>query len=122
MSALIISIYRRADKRASVVFRKNKVLYRITTAEYAQAVVRVFRGYEDDLKRNVADPDFVFEILCPRKRNRVVEIGLAGQKAHLYVYEAAGEELKPCFKWSGSRESLRQTVAQFTLMAFMNRY
>jgi hypothetical protein len=118
----MICIYRRDGKRASVVFRKNKVLYRITTVEHAPAVVSVFRGYEDDVRRNVADPDFVFEILCPRKRNRVVEIGLTGQKANLCVYEAAGEELKLCFKWSGGTEELRQAVGHFTLMAFISKY
>ena len=122
MSSLIISIYRRPGKKASVVFRRNKVLYRITTVEDAPAVVKAFRSYEIDLKNKEAEPDFVFEIICPRKRHRVVEIGLRGEKAHLCVYEMAGEELKLCFKWDGSRKVLFQAVWQFTLMAFISKY
>jgi hypothetical protein len=121
-SSLMICIYRRPGKQASVVFRKSKVLYRITTVEYAPAVVSVFRSYEDALKKNEADPDFVFEILCPKKRHRIVEIGLSGQKAHLCVFEMVGEELKLCFKWTGSREVLREGLGHFTLMAFLNKY
>lgn len=121
-SSLTIGIYRRTGKRASVLFRRGKVLHRITTVEFAPAVVGAFREYADMLKRNETGADFVFEILCPRKRHRVVEIGLSGQKAHLCVYKMVGEELKLCFRWSGSREVLREAVMQFTLMAFMSKY
>ncbi|WP_285057956.1 hypothetical protein [Pedobacter ginsengisoli] len=122
-SSLTISIYRRAGRQASLVFRRgNKVLYRITTVEHAQAVVRVFGGYEADLKKNEAEPEFVFEILCPRKRNRAVEIGLDGGRAHLYVYELVSGELSPCFRWNGSRDELFEALGQLSLMAFINRY
>jgi hypothetical protein len=98
------------------------VLYRITTIEHAPAVVKVFNGYLIDLKKNETEPMFVFEVLCPGNRHRVVEIGLTGEKAHLYVFEMIGEELPVCFKWEGSKEGLWQAVSEFTVMAFISKY
>lgn len=117
-----MSIYRRPGNRASLVFRRGKLLYRITTVENAAFVVNELRGYESDLVKGLAERNFVFEVLCPKNRHRVVEVGLNGQKAVLCVYEMEGELLALRFKWEGNKVVLAEVLRQFRVMAFVSRY
>jgi len=98
------------------------MIYRITTITDAPVLVDALRAYEGYLVKNLADPKFVFELLCPRNRHRVLEIGLLKGNASCCVFEKAGHVMDLCFKWRGSEMDLVNAMRQFTVMAFMSRY
>ena len=112
---LQISIYRRPGDRASVVFRKYGLLYRITTIERARFFTQQLDSYESDLKKGRADSQFIMQISSPRKRNRVLEIGLKGDVVMLNVYEALNGFMKPQFTWTGAKDSLFETLKDFSV-------
>ncbi|MES2458569.1 MAG: hypothetical protein V4594_23650 [Bacteroidota bacterium] len=120
---LTIGIYRRSGRQASLVFRKgNQMIYRITAITDAPVLVNALRVYEHNLYKNLADPKFVVEVLCPRNRQRVLEISLLKGMASCCVFEKAGSAMDLCFKWRGSEMDLVNSMRQFTVMAFMSRY
>ncbi|RZM17887.1 MAG: hypothetical protein EOO88_42165 [Pedobacter sp.] len=112
---LQISIYRRPGDRASLVFRKNGVLYRITTIERAKLFARQLDNYEYDLKKDCAKTEFIMQISSPRRRNWVIEIGLKGEGVTLKVYEALNGFMKLQFEWNGNKAALIHALEDFSV-------
>ena len=111
---LQFSFYPRSGDRASVVFRKYGQLYRITIIERAALFVQQLDNYQYNLTKGKADNQFIMQIDSPRKRNRVLEIGLKDDDVTLVVYEAMNGFMKPQFKWNGAKDSLNSALKQFS--------
>ena len=103
---IVISVYRKKGNKVSLVFRKNKVLYRITSVENGKGIVNELNLYGADLVKGNANPQFILKIDSPRNRSRVLEIGLDGELAKLYVYEALEGDMKLRFTWTGSKDDI----------------
>ena len=103
---IAISVYRKKGNKVSLVFRKNKVLYRITSVENGKGIVNELNLYGADLVKGNANPQFILKIDSPRNRCRVLEIGLDGELAKLYVYEALEGDMKLRFKWVGLKNDI----------------
>jgi hypothetical protein len=103
---IAISVYRKKGNRVSLVFRKNKVLYRITSVENGKGIINELNLYGADLVKGAANRQFILKIDSPRNRCRVLEIGLEGELAKLYVYEALERDMKLRFMWLGSKDDI----------------
>ena len=120
---LAIGVYPKGDKRAGVVFRKNKgILYRITTVERADQFVSKMYEYAMDLKNKREKPDFLVELNSPRKRSHVLEIAISGDKVELRVYEMVEGCAKLRFNWRGAREGLFALMNDIGVMRLVMRF
>jgi len=92
-----ISIYPKGGNRAGVVFRRNKVCYRLTTIEKADHFITELKKCIDLTRSKIIN------LFGPKNRRWVVEVaGEAGQTA-LVVWEMIAEgKVLLRFQWKGS--------------------
>ena len=103
--ALEIRIYLKSNDKADVVFRKNKVLYRIGIMG-AKAFKESLGNCLSDLQRAL-----VLQLDGVRMRKWVLELGLIAEgQAILQVWEKAGNELKARFGWAGNSSHLAKVL------------
>lgn len=82
---LSIGIYNRPGGTSRLIFKKGNVIYRIPVIESRTEVLSKFLDYKNYLKNNVLNHHYLLVILCPKKKIRVLEIGIKRKKAMLYV-------------------------------------
>ncbi|WP_316791496.1 hypothetical protein [Pedobacter frigoris] len=110
-----ISIYKKPDNKASLVFRKKAMLFRITTIERAKEFARHVNEYLDDLKKGCADPYFILQFQSPRNKSWVLEIGMKEDslmELNLWLDEGI-KSMKRCFKWIGDVTDLTRLSLPF---------
>lgn len=105
--ALEIRIYLKPNDKADVVFRRNKLLYRI----------KIFgaRRFVESLKKGLADLQraLIFELQGTRRRKWVLEMGLiSNATALLKVWAPVTDELRPRFEWSGEAAALQAALGR----------
>lgn len=105
-NVLTLSVYRKKGNKAALVFRRNRMLYRITTIENARHIIKELNVYGSELLKQQATPKYILKMLCPGNRIRVLEIGLQSKNAYLNVWDLNGPLTKCCFKWEGAVEQL----------------
>nr|WP_068892542.1 hypothetical protein [Pedobacter panaciterrae] len=115
---IAISVYRKKGNRVSLVFRKNKVLYRITSVENGKGIINELNLYGADLVKGNANPQFILKIDIPGNRCRVLEIGLEGELAKLYVYEALERDMKLRFTWIGTKDDIVKGFRDLPTVSF----
>jgi len=104
--SLRISVYKKRQNRASIVFRKNNILHRLTTIDRADKVLWELNNCRNDLRRAA-----VIQLSNPAKRTWVLEMGLRNEEeAVLNVWEMAQSEMKLRFKWQGDAEVLHNAL------------
>ncbi len=105
--SLEIRIYLRSNDKADVVFRKNKVLFRVG--------IRGARKFKESLDKCVFDLQkaMVLSLEGTRMKKWVVEAGLvAGECAMLQVWEMAENEMKARFGWAGLPADLKMALSR----------
>lgn len=105
-NVLTISIYKRGSDKASLVFRRDRVLYRITTVEPVKFIAGHLNTYLTDLKNGVAERELVLELKSPRNRRHVLEMATADDLVTVCVFDLSRGEEGLCFKWSGTTDGL----------------
>ncbi len=105
--ALEIRIYLKSNDKADVVFRKNKVLYRIGVLGALRFLVNLGNCLSGLGKAMVLQLD------GPRMRRWVLEMGLIrDEHAMLQVWEMSGEEMKSRFSWTGLSLDLKNALSR----------
>ncbi|TKC08891.1 hypothetical protein [Pedobacter frigoris] len=114
-ASLSLNIYKKPDNKASLVFRNKAMLFRITTIERAKEFVQTVNEYLNDLRKDCADPCFVFQFQSPRNRSWVLEIGMkepGAMELNLWLDEGI-KSMKRCFKWIGDVTDLTRLSLPF---------
>ena len=105
--ALEIRIYLKSNDKADVVFRKNKVLYRIAIIGTLRFLVNLGNCLTD--LRNA----MVLQLDGSRMRRWVLEMGLlSDEQAMLKVWEMVGNEFKTRFGWAGAPADLEKALSR----------
>lgn len=101
-----VDIYRKKDNRACVVFRRNRMLYRINNIEGCSRLVTDLRATVDR-----GGKARVIELRSPRNRRWVVEIVSAPEesgRAVVLVWELMLDGVALArFSWRGTAEELK---------------
>lgn len=105
--SLEIRIYLKSNDKADVVFRKNKVLYRIGVLG-ALRFLTALGTCLSNLQRAM-----VLQLDGTRMRKWILEMGLvAEQHAMLQVWEMAENEMKSRFGWAGLPADLKMALSR----------
>ncbi len=105
--SLEIRIYLKPNDKADVVFRKNKVLYRIGILGALRFLANL-AGCLLDLKKAG-----VMQLDGSRMRKWVLEMGLVAEgSAVLQVWEMAENEMKSRFGWAGAAVDLERALSR----------
>ena len=98
-----VDIYKRKDSKPEVVFRKNRVLYRLGKVEGTEGLARQFDAAADGATRAG-----IVELRNGRGRRWVVEVSAAEGMGMVQVWELLRDGTSLLrFKWQGPIEELK---------------